>query len=177
MLKCIKPISRILYIYDSKKNPVMKNILYVLLFVSFASCLDDSTDTTSTPVDFTAENEIEIQAFLTENNLESEKSASGLHYIIEELGTGDQPDASSTVTVAYRGFYTNGSVFDESNADGISFGLQQVIPGWTEGITYFKEGGNGMLLIPAHLGYGSSNFNGIPGGSVLIFDINLIEIN
>jgi FKBP-type peptidyl-prolyl cis-trans isomerase FkpA len=68
-------------------------------------------------------------------------------------------------------------VFDQSNSAGISFGLNQVIKGWTEGIPYFKTGGNGILLVPAHLGYGSYDSNGIPGGSVLIFDVKLNSVN
>ncbi|NNC50031.1 MAG: peptidylprolyl isomerase, partial [Flaviramulus sp.] len=76
-----------------------------------------------------------------------------------------------------KGYYTSGSVFDQSDAEGVSFNLQQVIRGWTEGITYFKEGGSGMLLVPAHLGYGNNNYNGIPGGSVLVFDVTLISVN
>jgi FKBP-type peptidyl-prolyl cis-trans isomerase FkpA len=100
-----------------------------------------------------------------------------LYYVINNTGTGAQPSASSNVTVAYKGYFTNGNVFDKSDASGISFPLQNVIKGWTEGIPLFKEGGNGILLIPSHLGYGSSNGNGIPGGSVLVFDVKLIKVN
>lgn len=138
------------------------------------SCSSDDKKTTT---DFRAQNEEEILAYLDANNLTAEKSNSGLYYVINEPGTGAQPTTTDNVTVAYKGYYTNGSVFDESSASGISFGLQQVIAGWTEGITYFKEGGNGILLIPAHLGYGSSDSRGIPGGSVLIFDVELISVN
>jgi FKBP-type peptidyl-prolyl cis-trans isomerase len=60
--------------------------------------------------------------------------------------------------------------FDESSASEITFPLQNVIKGWTEGIPLFKEGGSGTLLIPSHLGYGSNDSNGITGGSVLVFD-------
>ena len=94
-----------------------------------------------------------------------------------EQGTGTQPTAASNVTVAYKGYFTNGNVFDQSKAEGISFGLNQVIKGWTEGIPYFKAGGSGVLLIPSHLGYGSTNNGPIPGGSVLIFDVKLISVN
>ena len=94
-----------------------------------------------------------------------------------EQGTGTQPTAASNVTVAYKGYFTNGNVFDQSKAEGISFGLNQVIKGWTEGIPYFKAGGSGVLLVPAHLGYGSYNYGPIPGGSVLIFDVKLISVN
>ena len=78
--------------------------------------------------------------------------------------------------VAYRGYFTNGQVFDESESNGVVFGLNQVIRGWTLGIPYFKEGGRGILLIPSGLAYGSNPRSGIPANSVLIFDINLIEI-
>lgn len=79
--------------------------------------------------------------------------------------------------MAYKGYFTNGKVFDKSEDSGISFGLQQVIKGWTEGIPFFKEGGSGLLLIPAHLGYGSNDRGPIPGGSVLIFEVKLIAVN
>lgn len=88
-----------------------------------------------------------------------------------------QPTAASNVTVAYKGYFTSGTVFDQSPSAGISFGLNNVIKGWTEGIPYFKAGGSGILLIPSSLGYGSSDYSGIPGGSVLIFDVNLISVN
>ena len=51
-----------------------------------------------------------------------------------------------------------------------------MIRGWTEGITYFKEGGSGILLVPSQLGYGSEDYRGIPGCSVLIFEIDLLEV-
>ena len=94
-----------------------------------------------------------------------------------EQGTGTQPTAASNVTVAYKGYFTNGNVFDQSKAEGISLSLNKVIRGWTEGIPYFKAGGSGVLLVPSHLGYGSTNNGPIPGGSVLIFDVKLISVN
>lgn len=153
----------------------MKYALIALVCNLFISC---NTDTkTKEAKDFTTENEKEIKAYIAANNLTAERSDSGLYYVIEEPGSGAQPNANSNVTVAYKGYYTDKNVFDKSDAEGISFGLQQVIKGWTEGITYFKGGGNGILLIPAHLGYGSFDTRGIPGGSVLVFDIHLIKVN
>jgi FKBP-type peptidyl-prolyl cis-trans isomerase len=124
-----------------------------------------------------AQNEKEITKYIATHELEAQKSSSGLYYIIGEQGTGGQPIPTSTVTVAYKGYFTNGTVFDESKPEGLSFNLQGVIAGWTEGITYFKEGGNGILLVPAHLGYGNYNYRSIPGGSVLIFEVKLIAVN
>ncbi len=115
--------------------------------------------------------------YVAKNKLTATKTDSGLYYVINEAGDGEQPTATSNVTVAYKGYFTNGNVFDQSNASGISFGLNQVIKGWTEGIPYFKEGGSGILLVPSHLGYGSNDYSSIPGGSVLIFEVKLISVN
>jgi FKBP-type peptidyl-prolyl cis-trans isomerase FkpA len=156
--------------YIRKKN--MKTNLLALLFIFFISCGDDAE-----PVDFVSLNDEEIQDYLVENDLQAEKTTSGLYYIIDSEGSGVQPTRTDQVRVAYKGYFTNANVFDQSPSEGISFNLQQVIGGWTEGITYFKEGGSGMLVVPSHLGYGSQDYKGIPGGSVLIFEINLIEVN
>lgn len=153
----------------------MKSIAIALLSLLFVSCLEENK--TTKPIDYTAQNEKEIVDFIAKNNLTATKTESGLYYVVKEPGTGVQPAANANVTVAYKGYFTNGSVFDQSNDAGISFGLNQVIKGWTEGIAYFKEGGSGILLIPAHLGYGSNTNGPIPGGSVLIFDVKLIKVN
>ena len=149
----------------------MKYTLLAIALIFFTSCGKDDS------IDYVTKNDEEIQTYITDNNLNAEKSNSGLYYVIDNPGSGAQPNYTNNVTVAYKGYFTNGTVFDQSDPEGISFNLQQVIVGWTEGITYFKEGGSGKLLIPAHLGYGNRNYNGIPGGSVLIFDINLISVN
>jgi FKBP-type peptidyl-prolyl cis-trans isomerase FkpA len=157
----------------SSKKINMKYPLLAILLTFFLSCDNNSNGS----VDYKIQNEQEITAYINEKNLTAQKSDSGLYYVINEEGTGDQPSSNSNVTVAYKGSFLNGSVFDESDSNGISFNLQQVIKGWTEGITYFKEGGSGVLLVPAHLGYGNNDSRGIPGGSVLIFEIKLISVN
>lgn len=154
----------------------MKYSLIALVLTLFMSCAKDKTEITES-IDYVATNEKEIVDYIAKNKLTATKTDSGLYYVVNEAGTGAQPTASSNVTVAYKGYFTNGSIFDQSNASGISFGLNQVIRGWTEGIPYFKEGGNGVLLIPSHLGYGSNGSGPIPGGSVLIFDVKLIKVN
>lgn len=150
----------------------MRNFLMPVIVLFLMSCGSDDA-----VKDFTEANEAEISNYIEENNLMAQRSATGLYYVITDPGSDNRPNANSNVTVAYKGYFTDGRVFDESNADGISFDLDRVIPGWTEGITYFGEGGNGILLIPSRLGYGDSGTRGIPGGAVLIFDIALISIN
>lgn len=150
----------------------MKNFLIAVSLFLLVAC-NPSNNTK----DYTEENEQEILTYLADNNLTAQKTSSGLHYIINNAGTGTQATSSDNVTVAYKGYFTNGEVFDQSDAQGISFGLQNVIKGWTEGIPLFKEGGNGVLLIPSRLAYGNSGQGSVPGGAVLIFDINLISVN
>lgn len=160
----------------------MKHLLLTLLaFTLFISCKDqkknEAVATEVKQIDYDAKNEQEIKDYIAKNNLTAQRSDSGLYYIITNPGTGANPTATSNVTVTYKGYFTNGNVFDQSGPEGISFGLDQVIKGWTEGISYFKTGGNGILLIPAKLGYGNDSKGPIPGGSVLIFDVKLNSIN
>jgi FKBP-type peptidyl-prolyl cis-trans isomerase FkpA len=150
----------------------MKYFYLCLLSVLLMGCSkeDDSSNSSY------ASNDAEIIAYLEANSIAATKTGSGLYYYMSKEGNGIRPNTNSAVRVAYKGYFTSGRVFDQSNSAGISFSLNQVIPGWTEGLTYFKEGGEGKLFIPSNLGYGDYGYGSIPGGSVLIFDIKLIEV-
>jgi FKBP-type peptidyl-prolyl cis-trans isomerase FkpA len=149
----------------------MKTYLPILLSIFlFISC--SSGDETP----FEPQTEADIIKYIADNNLNAQKTSSGLYYVINNLGTGSRPSSTSNVTVAYKGYFLDGRVFDQSSS-GISIGLNQVIAGWTEGIQLFKEGGDGILLVPSNLGYGSAGSGPIPGGAVLVFDIELIRVN
>lgn len=154
----------------------MKYSFLALIAVLFMSCSKDEPKEQPF-VDYTVQNEAQIKDYIAKNNLVATRTSRGLYYVITEAGTGKQPSITSNVTVAYKGYYTDKKIFDQSKDSGLSFNLQGVIKGWTEGIPFFKEGGSGILIIPAHLGYGSYDYNGIPAGSVLVFDIKLITVN
>lgn len=109
-----------------------------------------------------------------------EKTASGLEYQVIKQGTGEKPQATDKVTVHYTGFLTDGSKFDSSVDRGqpATFGLNQVIKGWTEGVQLMTVGSKYRFKIPPELGYGSAGAGGsIPPNAVLVFDIELISIN
>ncbi|MDG2013249.1 MAG: FKBP-type peptidyl-prolyl cis-trans isomerase [Pirellulaceae bacterium] len=115
-----------------------------------------------------------IQRYLDVNDLTSEVTSSGLHYIVTQEGDGNFPNENSNVTVNYVGTLLNGQEFDAN--DDITFSLQQVIAGWTEGIPKFSAGGGGILIIPSNLAYGpSSPSPAIPPNSILKFDIDLLS--
>jgi len=107
------------------------------------------------------------------------RTASGLKYLVRQQGTGATAQAGATVTVHYTGYLTNGIRFDSSVERGqpAVFSLTQVIPGFAEGITGMKVGESRRLVIPPQLGYGSAGAGlCIPGGSTLIFDVDLIAV-
>ena len=105
------------------------------------------------------------------------KTNSGLQYRVLRKGTGAKPKATNKVNVNYHGWLDNGNVFDSSyrRREPISFGLNQVIPGWTEGMQLVGEGGMIELTIPHDLGYGERGSPPvIPPRSSLHF---LVELN
>ena len=117
-----------------------------------------------------------ISEYITSNNIDATKSNSGLYYSITKEGSSKKPNSTSQVRVSYKGYLINGTELDKGDSTGVVFKLNQVIEGWTEGIPYFGEGGEGTLLIPSHLGYGSQTKSNIPKNSILIFDIVLHDV-
>ena len=107
------------------------------------------------------------------------KTSSGLQYRILRKGNGAKPKATNKVEVNYHGWLDDGKVFDSSYKRGepISFGLNQVIPGWTEGMQLVGKGGMIELQIPAELGYGARGAPPvIPANARLHFLVELLEI-
>lgn len=122
------------------------------------------------------------QEFLAANKLKPgvHTTASGLQYLVLQPGTGtEHPKPTDTVTVHYHGTLINGTVFDSSvdRGEKISFPLNRVIKGWTEGLQHMVVGEKMRLFIPANLAYGNNGAGSIPPGSVLIFDVELFKIN
>lgn len=124
----------------------------------------------------------EGQKFLAENAKKSgvKTTDSGLQYEETQAGTGKQPTVTDTVKVHYRGTLIDGTEFDSSYArdEPVSFPLNGVIPGWTEGLQLMKEGGKAKLAIPAELAYGPGGMgNAIGPNSALLFEVELLEVN
>jgi FKBP-type peptidyl-prolyl cis-trans isomerase len=105
-------------------------------------------------------------------------TASGLQYEILREGTGEKPTALDSVTCHYRGTFIDGMGFDNSYDRGepITFSLGGVIRGWTEGLQLMPVGSKYKFVVPHILGYGANDYMSIPGGSTLVFEIELLAV-
>lgn len=121
------------------------------------------------------------EAFLSENAERDgvQTTESGLQYEVLQEGSGEQPAATDTVEVHYTGELLSGEVFDSSRERGepVTFGLNQVIPGWTEGLQLMSEGARYKLYIPSDLAYGPGGNRAIGPNETLVFDVELLAIN
>ena len=111
----------------------------------------------------------------------AKKTDSGLMYIMQKEGSGEQAKSGDLVSVHYSGYLVDGTKFDSSVDRGtpIDFvlGEGRVIKGWDEGIALLKVGSKGKFIIPPDLGYGERGYPPvIPGNSILIFEVELVEI-
>lgn len=126
-------------------------------------------------------NKAEGEEFLARNAERDDVTvtSSGLQYRVIEEGTGARPTQNSRVTVHYRGTLIDGTEFDSSHSRGepATFGVGQVIPGWTEGLQLMRVGGKYELFIPSELGYGERGTQGAIGpNAALIFEVELLDI-
>ena len=124
----------------------------------------------------------EGKAFLAANAAKSGilTTASGLQYQVIREGSGKKPGPTDRVTVHYSGRLTDGTLFDSSVERGqpATFGVTQVIGGWTEALQLMSEGAKWILFIPSELGYGARGAGGdIPPHAVLVFEVELIKVN
>lgn len=145
-------------------------VLSMVLALALTGCSNKDKDTACTTA---AEDDAKMQKYITDNGITATKHSSGMYYQVIEPGTGATPTINSTVKANYTGKFTNNTSFDAGVA---SFPLSGVIEGWQIGIPLIKQGGKIKLIIPPYLGYGCNDYRGIPGNSVLVFDVELQEV-
>jgi FKBP-type peptidyl-prolyl cis-trans isomerase FkpA len=120
-----------------------------------------------------------IAAYLKKNKIRGAKhTASGLYYKIIQPGTGPTPQEGQSVATHYTGKLLDGTVFDSDKGGGFSFiiGKHNVIPGWEEGFALLNKGTKATLYLPSTIAYGVQGAGPIPPNSVLIFDVEVVDV-
>lgn len=170
----------------------MKKVLFFfllpsLIVVSLAGCLKDPEPVVCTydacKAVAPAAEIAAVKHYLDSVGISATQHCSGMFYIIDSVGSGVSPDGCQGVNVKYKGMLTNGTVFDAPNTD-VALSLENVILGWRNGVPLIKAGGRIRLFIPPSLGYGSKDqYNPsnpsqvlIPANSVLVFEVNLLQV-
>jgi len=154
---------------------MFRKIITITLLLVVAAACSKTTDV----ADYSATDKKIIEDYLAANNLTAQSTASGLYYIIEKPGGSYHATINSQVSALYKGYLINGTVFDQSTLsynNPATFALTSVIAGWQEGIPLVGVGGKIKLLVPSAMGYGSVAKTTIPANSVLIFDIEIVDI-
>jgi len=161
----------------------MKTIYTLFIILLAISCHPDPKDDLEVneipePVDYSQIDKELIEQYLFENALSAEVTNSGLYYIIENEGEGKRPSLSSITTVNYKGYLLNGEIFDQSPQEGVVFeNLNDLIEGFKEGVLLLNESGKAILILPSRLAYGNYSTASIPENAVILFDIELLEVN
>jgi len=155
---------------------------FLVLGMLFSGCLKSDKGCPYKESNITAPltEQQDVEAYLSANGITALKHTSGLYYQIIAPGSGNAPQLCSSVSVGYSGKLTNGTTFDQQNM--ISFDLGRVIVGWQKGLPLVQKGGHIKLYIPPSLGYGAYDIknNGvvvIPANSILIFDVEIFDVN
>jgi FKBP-type peptidyl-prolyl cis-trans isomerase FkpA len=156
---------------------MLKAVLFVLFgSLVFVSCLKKDSgcsygsDSNVAPVSEQAQ----LKSYLDSAGISATLNSNGFYYQIISQGAGAVPGPCSQVTVAYKGWLTNGAIFDQSSSS--VFTLGGLIDGWREGLPLIKKGGEVKLYIPPSLGYGPASNPPITAYSILIFDISLLDV-
>jgi peptidylprolyl isomerase len=158
----------------------LRRLAAAVLPLAFAACLEGTTPTNpfpNIPIEQTT-----FAAGLGVDLAQSTKTATGLYY--RDITTGTEPTATgtSTISVYYSAYFANGQKFDEIASPStplvrtLGATPPQLIEGWEEGIVGMKVGGTRQLIIPPELAYGSQGYLQVPPNAVLVFNVNLVNV-
>lgn len=157
----------------------MKRIFVILCSVILlSSCSkenDDLCNYDACAVAAPASEIAQLEAYLASATITATKHCSGMYYTIDAAGSGNAPTICSTVSVKYKGQLTNGTIFDQTSTP-VSFQLGGLIEAWKKGIPLIKAGGKIKLYCPPSLAYGNQAVGTIPANSMLVFEVELVNV-
>ncbi len=144
---------------------------FMLLFGG-TSCLKDNSCQDKT----VQSEQAAITAYATANSITGTSHSSGVYYQVTTAGSGVTPSVTSQVSVRYTGKLLNGNIFDSQTGTPVIFGLGGTIPGFQIALQLVQKGGTIKFIIPSSLAYGCAGTNGIPGSSILFFEVQLVDV-
>lgn len=160
----------------------MKKLIFVFASTLILFSCDETKTETETTEEIVEEvapeptKDEEMQNYLAEKGWAGTKHESGMYIVVDEPGEGEaRPTLNDEVTIFYKGYLLDGFQFDGTMEEPATFPLFQLIQGWQIGIPEFGKGGKGKLIIPSDLAYGDRTNGDIPGGSTLMFEIELVD--
>ncbi|OFZ06698.1 MAG: hypothetical protein A3D92_10155 [Bacteroidetes bacterium RIFCSPHIGHO2_02_FULL_44_7] len=118
----------------------------------------------------------EIQTYLDEHKIECEKSPTGLYYRIDSLGSDRKIQFSDRVTMKYVGKLINGKIIDDHSNEPITMSVRELIAAWKEILLELGEGGKAFIVAPPHLAYGDYKLDSIPENSILIYNLEVVDV-
>lgn len=125
-----------------------------------------------------------LDKYIADSNITTKPTYTGLYYIVTKVGTGAAATTGAEISVRFKGYFLDGTVFDQ-NLDSpgpfiFTLGYGEVIPGWEEGISYMKDGGKATLIVPSPLAYGAKGSDygpvPIPPYTTLIFEVEVVNV-
>ena len=154
----------------------MRNLAFIL-FVSLVLIGDTSCLKDNSCQDKTIQSEsATITAYAAANGIAGTTHNTGVYYQVVTPGSGPSPTAGSQVSVRYTGKLTNGTVFDSQTTNAVTFPLGNTIPGFQIALQLIQKGGTIKFIIPSSLAYGCEGTGNIPGNSILVFEVQLIDV-
>lgn len=155
----------------------MKKIIYILPALFLWACGSSESEEKLDYVE--TEDDKKIAEFLADKDWKPEREDNGLYIYMENEGDGRKPGLDDYLTLIYEGRFLDGTVFDGTDGQAISFPfpVSNLIKGWQQAIPKFGVGGKGKLIVPPALGYGENDNGPIPGNSILVFDIEIVDFS
>jgi FKBP-type peptidyl-prolyl cis-trans isomerase FkpA len=150
------------------------SFIVIIFFVLFSgtACLKDNGCQNKT----VQSEQAAITAYATANTITGTSHSSGVYYQVTTAGSGPTPTLTSQVSIRYTGKLLDGTVFDSQTGSPVTFGLGGTIPGFQIGLQLVQKGGVIKMIIPSSLAYGCSGTTGIPGNSILFFEVQLVDV-
>jgi FKBP-type peptidyl-prolyl cis-trans isomerase FkpA len=153
------------------KRLILLPALYVVLL--FSGCVKSSSCDPNPPYSESSQ----ILAYASANGMNMTGHPSGLYYEIVDMGTGPAPTDNSNIVITYTGKMLNGTIIDyQPTPNPSAIPLSSFVEGWRIALPLIKRGGHIRIIVPSALAYGCQEYRGLPGNTIIFYDIDLVDV-